>query len=117
LRLEDRKKVYAQLLGKLYIPDEIDEDKLRTLMLLISNLRRVCLTMFLTKSRDQPAHVSQRRPLRDTTARNSLTRFESTLAKKFAAQLESFNEADFRQLEELKELSDPAVKLAPGERS
>jgi len=33
-----------------------------------------------------------------------LTRFESALAKKFAAQLESFNEADFRQLEELKEL-------------
>lgn len=39
--VEERKKVYVQLLGKLHIPDEIDDDKLRTLMLLISYLRRV----------------------------------------------------------------------------
>ena len=48
--------------------------------------------------------LSQRRPLKDVTARNYLIRFESGLAKKFAAQLESFNEDDFRRLEQLKEL-------------
>lgn len=39
--IEDRKKIYVQLLAKLYIPDQIEDDKLRTLMLLIKNLRRV----------------------------------------------------------------------------
>lgn len=45
---EERKKVYAQLLGKLHIPEEIDDDKLRSLMLLISNLRRVCGCILLS---------------------------------------------------------------------
>lgn len=38
---EDRKKVLAQLLGKLHIPDEADDDKVKQLKLLIANLRRV----------------------------------------------------------------------------
>ena len=46
----------SQILGKLHIPDEVDEDKIRTLKLLVNNLQRVrtvrfrannsCLTMF-----------------------------------------------------------------------
>ena len=46
----------------------------------------------------------QRRPLTDTTSKNALIRFEANLSKKFAAQLESFDEAEFRELEQLKAL-------------
>lgn len=41
--IEERKKIYVTLLGKLYLPDEIDEDKIRSLKLLVADLRRVRL--------------------------------------------------------------------------
>lgn len=37
------KKALCQLLGKLYIPDTVDDDKIRTLKLLMHNLRAVCI--------------------------------------------------------------------------
>lgn len=40
---EDDKKVLCQLLGKLHLPEKVDEDKLRTLKLLMHNLRSVRL--------------------------------------------------------------------------
>lgn len=40
---EDDKKALCTLLGKLYIPDEVDDDKIRTLKLLMANLRVVRL--------------------------------------------------------------------------
>ena len=43
---EDNKKVFCQLLGKLYIPDEVDDDKLRTLHLLVTNLKVVRTFIF-----------------------------------------------------------------------
>lgn len=39
--LEEDKKVLCQLLGKLHLPEKVDEDKLRTLKLLMHNLRSV----------------------------------------------------------------------------
>ena len=39
--VEDDKKVLCQLLGKLYLPEKVDDDKLRTLKLLMHNLRSV----------------------------------------------------------------------------
>lgn len=41
LYLEDDKKALCQLLGKLHIPDEVDDDKIRTLKLLMTTLRAV----------------------------------------------------------------------------
>ena len=38
----DDKKALCQLLGKLHIPDKVDDDKIRTLNLLMNNLRIVC---------------------------------------------------------------------------
>jgi condensin complex subunit 3 len=38
---EEDKKVLCQLLGKLFIPETLDDDKLRTLKLLMDNLRSV----------------------------------------------------------------------------
>jgi condensin complex subunit 3 len=39
--IEDDKKILCQMLGKLYFPDEVDEDKIRTLKLLLNTLQRV----------------------------------------------------------------------------
>jgi condensin complex subunit 3 len=38
---EDEKKILCQLFGKLYIPETIDDDKVRTLKLLMYNLQSV----------------------------------------------------------------------------
>ncbi|KZT66150.1 hypothetical protein DAEQUDRAFT_730656 [Daedalea quercina L-15889] len=79
---KEDKKALCQLLGKLYIPETIDEDKIRSLKLLMQNLR-------------------SRRPLRDTVSQNAFSKFEDALSKKFAKQLEGFSEEEYRQLEDL----------------
>ena len=38
------------------------------------------------------------------TSNNALTRFSNAISKTFEAQLENFNEEEYRQLESLKEL-------------
>ena len=38
---EEDKKALCQMLSKLHMPDEVDDDKVRTLKLLVSNLRSV----------------------------------------------------------------------------
>lgn len=38
---EDDRKVFCQLLGKLYLPEKVDEDKLKTVKLLMYNLHSV----------------------------------------------------------------------------
>ncbi|KAF8342823.1 nuclear condensing complex subunit [Cantharellus anzutake] len=91
-----RKKVYAQLLSKLHVSDTIDEDRIRRLMLLLKSLHR-------------------RRFLKDTITRNAVARFETGLAKKFAPLLESFDEAQLRELEALKELFEFLDKLTSDE--
>jgi len=48
--------------------------------------------------------LQRRRPLKDTTARNAVARFETNLRKKFASQLEGFDESQLRELETLTEL-------------
>lgn len=42
--------------------------------------------------------------MKDVTSSSALTRFDNTIAKKFQAQLEGFNEDEYRQLENLKNL-------------
>ncbi|KAH9837531.1 nuclear condensing complex subunit [Rhodofomes roseus] len=79
---KDDKKALCQLLGKLYLPDVVDEDKIRSLKLLVQNLR-------------------SRRPLRDTASQNAFAKFDDALSKKYARQLEGFSEEEFRQLENL----------------
>ncbi|EPS93226.1 hypothetical protein FOMPIDRAFT_1056181 [Fomitopsis schrenkii] len=79
---KDDKKALCQLLGKLHLPETVDEDKARTLKTLMQNLR-------------------SRRPLRDTTSQNAFSKFEDALSKKYAPQLEGFSEEEYRQLENL----------------
>ncbi|EJC98308.1 uncharacterized protein FOMMEDRAFT_114496 [Fomitiporia mediterranea MF3/22] len=92
----DDRKVLCQLLGKLYLPDEVDDDKIRTLKLLISNIR-------------------SRRPPKDATSSNALSRFEKAISSKYETQLASFNEEEYKQLEELKELFEFLDDIIPEE--
>ncbi|KZV97200.1 hypothetical protein EXIGLDRAFT_833051 [Exidia glandulosa HHB12029] len=79
------KKILCQMMSKVFIPNEIDDDKLRTLVVLLSN-------------------IQLRRPIHDTTAKNALDRFEKSLRKKFADKLEGVSEEDYRKLEHLSKL-------------
>ncbi|KAG1728449.1 nuclear condensing complex subunit [Suillus lakei] len=97
--IKEDKKVLYQVLGRLYLPDKVDDDKIRTLKLLLHNL-------------------NSRRPTRDTAAKNALAKFDAAISKRYAEQLESFNEEDYRQLEYLKDLFeflDDIIPLDDGE--
>ena len=76
----------CQALNKLFLPPETDDDdKVRTLKLLVRNL-------------------CTRRPPRDASALAALVKFDSALSKRFEKQLEDFNESEYRQLQSLQEL-------------
>ncbi|KAJ7178845.1 nuclear condensing complex subunit [Mycena crocata] len=93
---KDDKKILVQMLGKLYIPDEVDVDKVRTLKLLMH-------TLLL------------RRPLQDATTNTAFKKFEASISKKFQKELEDFNEEEYRKLEELKDLFEFLDDIIPEE--
>jgi condensin complex subunit 3 len=87
--------VLCQALGKLYLPPETaDDDKIRTLKLLVQNLRT-------------------RRPPREASALAALAKFDTALSKRFEKQLEDFDEAEYRQLESLRELFEFLDEIVP----
>ncbi|KAI5122624.1 hypothetical protein M0805_008713 [Coniferiporia weirii] len=88
------KKALCQLVTRLYIPDEADDDKVRTLKLLLNNIR-------------------SRHVIKDTTSNNALIRFDSMISKKFESILEGFNEEEYRQLEYLKDLFEFLDDIIP----
>lgn len=53
---------------------------------------------------DIDVFLTQRRPIRDTTAQNAFIKFDDMISKKFAKQLEGFSEEEYRQLENMKDL-------------
>ncbi|KAF8761781.1 Nuclear condensing complex subunit [Rhizoctonia solani] len=75
------RKVLVQLLGKLYLPDQLSDAKVLSLHLLIMNLKL-------------------RRPLRDAPNRNAFTKFEASFRKKYSAQLTGMSEADHAAFQE-----------------
>ncbi|RDX45406.1 hypothetical protein OH76DRAFT_1420865 [Lentinus brumalis] len=91
---KEERKVLIQMLGKLTLPEEVDDDKVRVLKLLVTNLRT-------------------RRPPRDTTAKNALAKFDATITKKYEKQLENFSDEELRKLEELKELFEFLDDIIP----
>ncbi|KAJ6631026.1 nuclear condensing complex subunit [Mycena sp. CBHHK59/15] len=91
---KDDKKVLCQMLGKLYIPDEVDDDKILTLKLLMHTL-------------------SVRRPLHDATINNAFKKFDASISKKFEKQLEGFDETELRKLEELHDLFEFLDDIIP----
>ncbi|KAG2090779.1 nuclear condensing complex subunit [Suillus discolor] len=96
---EEDKKFFYQVFGRLYLLDKVDDDKIRTLKLLLHSL-------------------NSRRPIRDAAAKNALAKFDAAIPKRYAEPLESFNEEDYRQLEYLKDLFeflDDIIPLDDGE--
>ncbi|KAF8548047.1 hypothetical protein OG21DRAFT_1489698 [Imleria badia] len=96
---KDDKKVLCQILERVYLPETVDDDKIRTLKLLVHN-------------------VFTRRPIRDVSARNALTKFDASISKKYADKLVGFSEEEYRRLEHLEALFaflDDIVPLDDGE--
>lgn len=56
---EDEKKALCQMLGKLYLPDEADDDKVRTLKLLVTSLRTVSVASSSIVSSAQSRLIKQ----------------------------------------------------------
>ncbi len=101
---EEDKRVLCQLLNKLYIPDVADRYRIRSMKLLMVNLRAVSSSSSLS------CHcliecILQRRPLRDHASKTAFSKFETAFTKKFEKLLEDFSEEEFRKLEELDEYS------------
>lgn len=95
MHLGSDKKVLCQALTKLFLPPETDDDdKVRTLKLLVHNLRT-------------------RRPPRDASALAALVKFDNALSKRFEKQLEDFGEAEYRQLQSLQELFEFLDEIVP----
>lgn len=90
-------------MSKVFVPNEMDDDKLRTLAVLLSNIQRVRHAA-RRGERYSAKFVLQRRPIHDTAAKNALERFEKALHKKFAEKLEGVSEEDYRKLEHLSQL-------------
>ncbi|CAE6447886.1 unnamed protein product [Rhizoctonia solani] len=78
---KEQRKVLVQLLGKLYLPDELDNSKILGLHLLIMNLKL-------------------RRPLRDAPTRNAFTKFEASFRKKYNTLLTGMSQADYDAFKE-----------------
>ncbi|KAM6503308.1 Nuclear condensing complex subunit [Amanita muscaria] len=91
---KEDKRVLTHMLSKLHIPDTVDDDKIRTLKLLIHS-------------------VQTRRPLRDATSNNALRKFDTAISKKFETQLEGFSEEEYRKLSELQELFEFLDDIIP----
>ncbi len=51
--------------------------------------------------------------MRDSSARSAFNRFDAAISKKFAQQLQNFNEEEYRQLEELKDLFEFIDDIIP----
>ncbi|KAH0826785.1 hypothetical protein J3R83DRAFT_5201 [Lanmaoa asiatica] len=96
---KEDKKALCQVLARLHLPETVDDDKIRTVKLLVHN-------------------VFTRRPIRDVSARNALTKFDAAISKKYADKLSNFNEEEYRQLEQLETLFkflDDIIPLEDGE--
>ncbi|KZT61424.1 hypothetical protein CALCODRAFT_506217 [Calocera cornea HHB12733] len=91
---KDERKTICQLLSKLHLPEHADDDKVKSLGLLIWGFKT-------------------RRPVKDTASRNALVRFQSAINKKYSEQLAGMDEAAYRELKSLKELFDDVFSLVP----
>ena len=100
------------MLNKLHVPDVVDDYRIRSLKLLMDNLRAVSWPIhhILTSIKFR---MKQRRPLRDFACNMAFSRFETAISKKFEKQLHHFTEEEFRKLEELTELFEFIDSIIP----
>ena len=55
----------------------------------------------------------QRRPLREASTKKTFAKFQATVETKYEKQLADFNEDEFRQLEELKDIFEFLDEITP----
>lgn len=67
---KDQRKVMCQLLGKVFLPDELPDAKVQETLILLTGLKEL-------------------NPLEDTVSKNALGRFETAFVKAYAAQCEA----------------------------
>lgn len=104
-------------MSKLHLPEAVDENKIRTLKLLIYNVQSV--SELLTRDgMGNPLTVSsKRRPPREAAAKNALAKFDAAVSNKYPSQLESFSEEDYRKLEYLTDLFEFLDDIIPEEEA
>jgi condensin complex subunit 3 len=106
-RAEDERKLLCQLLPKLYIPDEIVDVKVKSLLWLVSSLKLVRFrhkrSLSLPSVPDSLSPLSQNRPLADTVSKNALDRFEKALIKSFGERVKALSSEELAQAVEYKE--------------
>ena len=116
--IEEDKKVLCQVLGRLHLPETVDDDKIRTLKLLVHNVFTVCSRSRFVDPSLIVIPARKRRPVRDISARNALAKFDTTISKKYAEKLSNFSEEEYRQVEQLEALFkflDDIIPLEDGE--
>ncbi|KAJ1031134.1 hypothetical protein NDA18_002353 [Ustilago nuda] len=67
---KDRRKVMCQLLGKVLLPEELEDAKVQEVLILLTGLKEL-------------------NPVEDTVSKNAIGRFESSFVKTYAAQVEA----------------------------
>ncbi|KAK7462742.1 chromosome condensation complex Condensin, subunit G [Stygiomarasmius scandens] len=91
---KDDTKALCQGLGRIFLPDEVDDYKIRSLAVSMDN-------------------VTRRRPLRDAVSKNAFTKFKLAVEKKYEKQLEGFSEEEYRKLEEYHDFFKVIDQLLP----
>lgn len=104
--------MYIQMLNKLYLPDEVDENKLRKLKYLVTSYKIVCAKYGM---RAGMMTFFQNRTFADATSKNAFDRFSKLLEKQYADVFNGMSEEDSRQMESLKELFEFLDELVPEE--
>ncbi|KAF9269428.1 hypothetical protein L218DRAFT_1029797 [Marasmius fiardii PR-910] len=92
--LQTLHKVICQLLPKLYLPDVVDDDKVKELKVKIDT-------------------IQARRPPRETTAKKALAKFADKLAKKYEEQLKNFDEDDWLKMTRNQVILDEVDAIFP----
>lgn len=67
---KDQRKIMCQLLGKVFLPEEIEDAKVQEVLIVLTGLKEL-------------------NPLEDSVSKNALGRFEAAFAKAYAAQVEA----------------------------
>lgn len=92
------------------MPDQVEDAEIQGLVVLLKNVVSVRTGMRTSLSIETHAEASiaslQRRPLKDATSRNAMTRFENSLNKRYSEQVKGLDEEELRQNENLKDLWD-----------
>ncbi|BGP22271.1 condensin complex subunit 3 [Rhodotorula toruloides] len=89
---KDVRKLWCQLLPKLYIPDETDDLKIKALVVMIEELKT-------------------NRPLADAVPRNALNRFEASLVKTYGARLEALEDAQVEESDDVRLVREWVAKV------